>query len=393
MKKSILLVAALVSYVFTQAAPFILKGTFKGNASGYVYLVYNRKKDSCLITNNSFVFKGNINGPESAYLLKTPQQYDPHAELFLEPGNMTLVLTDEYKIEKMTGSRSQDEAGILEKALAPIQAKTAPMRKEYDSLNTAYIAVKRGSKDEKKLQELSDRMEKIKEEMEPYAEQSKAETLAFFRAHPQSYITASYLRFYTSDMKADTLQQYYDRLPPQIKQGETGKELASTLARLKKGSPGSMAAGFNTKDINGQPLSLSDYKGKYVLIDFWASWCVPCRAGNPHLKELYNQYKDKGFEIIGVADNDSSPDEWKKAVEKDGIGIWKHILRGFDMEKLKQSEYDRSTPQPNDISDKYGIQSLPTQVLIDPSGLIIARYGGGGEEHEMLDKKLAEVLK
>ena len=143
-----------------------------------------------------------------------------------------------------------------------------------------------------------------------------------------------------------------------------------------------MATDFSTIDINGNTLKLSDKKGKYVLLHFWTSWCVPCRKGNPHLKELYLKYKDKEIEFIGIADDDRAEDAWKKAVEKDGIGIWKHVRRGL---KYENGVFDRST----DISDNFGIHTLPTKILIDPNGIIIGRFE---EEAGPLDKKLKEVF-
>jgi thiol-disulfide isomerase/thioredoxin len=123
------------------------------------------------------------------------------------------------------------------------------------------------------------------------------------------------------------------------------------------------------------------------LLDFWASWCVPCRKGNPHLLSLYSKYKDKGLEIIGVSDDDNNHEAWQKAVDKDGIGVWKHVLRGLDMKKRLAGEENES-----DISQYYGIHSLPTKILIDPNGIIIGRYGGGGESDEAMDKKFAEIF-
>ena len=165
------------------------------------------------------------------------------------------------------------------------------------------------------------------------------------------------------------------------------KTIKEDLDGLSMGSPGAKAYMFSSTELRGAPLSLSEYKGKYVLLDFWASWCVPCRKSNPHLLSLYSKYKDKGFEIIGISDDDGKPEAWHKAVEKDQIGVWKHILRGLDMDKRLKGE-----PNPYDISQYYGIHSLPTKILIDPNGVIIGRYGGGGENDEAMDQKLSEIF-
>jgi len=167
-----------------------------------------------------------------------------------------------------------------------------------------------------------------------------------------------------------------------------GKEIAKQMAELKAGSPGSVAADFTAKDINGNTLTLSTFKGKYILIDFWASWCVPCRRSMPHVKELYAEYKDKGLEVIGVSDDDNDSSAWKKAVATDGTGVWHNVLRGLDWAKLRKGEKSE-----HDISDKFGIHSLPTKILIDRDGVIIGRYDKGTEEEAAaMDKKLAEAM-
>ncbi|HEY8970280.1 MAG TPA: redoxin domain-containing protein, partial [Puia sp.] len=160
------------------------------------------------------------------------------------------------------------------------------------------------------------------------------------------------------------------------------------IEKLAAGWPGSMAKDFTAKELGGGTLSLSSLKGKYVLIDFWASWCVPCRKSMPHVKELYAEYKDKGLEVIGVSDDDRDSTAWKKALAKDGTGIWHNVLRGLDMEKIQRGEKNDK-----DISEKFGIHSLPTKILIDRDGRIIGRYDKGtDEEAAELDRKLAEVL-
>ena len=123
------------------------------------------------------------------------------------------------------------------------------------------------------------------------------------------------------------------------------------------------------------------------MIDFWASWCVPCRKGNPHLLQLYSKYKKKGFEIIGVSDDDSNHAAWRKAVEQDKIGVWKHVLRG--LKKMENGRYDKS----EDKSEAYGIHTLPSKILVGPDGVIIGRYASGAGTDADLDAKLKDVFK
>ncbi|HMI05818.1 MAG TPA: TlpA disulfide reductase family protein, partial [Pedobacter sp.] len=210
--------------------------------------------------------------------------------------------------------------------------------------------------------------------------------LEFIKTHPDSYLSAYLLKWKVSSMSLAESKSYYAVLSDRIRQSSYGKGVLEEIKGLESGSPGSVASVFSVKDINGEPLSLSDFKGKkYVLIDFWASWCVPCRKGNPHLLSLYSKYKEKGFEVVGVSDDDSAPDAWKKAVAQDKIGVWKHVLRGL---KRTAAGFDKS----EDISAPYGIHSLPTKILIDKEGMIVGRYGGGGEGDEAMDKKLAELF-
>jgi thiol-disulfide isomerase/thioredoxin len=355
---------------------FVLNGTLKGKNTGLMYLYYSdnenkRVRDSAEIVDGSFSFKGKINEPSMAYLaLKEETRTENNSvSFFMEPSVMSVILPlDKFSDATFTGSKTQNEYGAL-------QTKKQKIQDRWKIVMDTLSAVNKRSNVE--FQELKNWV------LQPYHAEMEELDFAFFASHPQSPVTANMLRYYISSLPLDSLQMYYDKLGKNLQQTNDGKDLASEIQKLRGGSPGSIAKNFTATDINGKELSLSDFKGKYVLLDFWASWCVPCRAGNPHLKELYAKYHDKGIEIIGVSDDDSRPEAWHKAVEKDGLP-WRHVLRGLDMEKRMNNE-----PNEKDISEKFGIHSLPTKILIDRSGKIIGRYS---EEEGPLDAKLKEIF-
>lgn len=392
---SALIPALLLGPALMAQKPFTLQGKISGLPDRYVYMSYPTGKgyrtDSVMAHGGSFTFKGTLTQPVKAglYVNKSAAYGSKGvASFFIEPGSLKLSGSlAQLSDVKLTGSATQQEQEVLNTAQAPVMAQLKPLSAQYEKKNNEYIALHRAKKTEEELAPLKDSLTAIKDRMEPYYDQLEKIDFQFVDAHPASYVTAYILRYRISNLSIAEGEKYYAAMSAGLQQSEDGQEIRKELDQLKMGSPGSEAHGFTKTDINDHPLSLADFKGKYVLLDFWASWCVPCRKGNPHLKSLYALYKDKGLEIIGVSDDDRNADAWKKAVEKDGIGIWKHVLRGLDMDKRMANK-----PNPEDLSDYYGIHSLPTKILIDPNGVIIGRYGGGGENDEAMDKELSKIF-
>lgn len=378
MLKAILTISTILvtihGFAQKQSDQFVIKGKITGQEYSHVYLSYVNSdgkgvKDSSAINNGSFEFKGKIVEPTMATLngkMQTRSVGDPnYTNFFLEPGAMTIAVEDKnFKNAKYTGSKTQEGYQSLTTAKSRVEEK---YRKQLDSLRT--------ERDHEKNAE-------IRERLAPYFAEMDQQDYIFFDKNPQSYVTVYMMRFHVGDLTLDSMKLFYNRLGTALQQTQYGKNIAEEIEKLRNGSPGSVAKDFATVDINGNNLKLSDYKGKYVLLDFWASWCVPCRKGNPHLKELYAKYKDKGIEFVGIADDDRAEDKWKEAVAKDGIGIWKHVRRGL---KYANGTYDRSS----DISENFGIHTLPTKILIDKNGMIIGRYG---EQEEGLNRKLKEIF-
>ena len=375
-----------------------LKGTIEGNAPSMIRIAYMGAgdkliKDSSRVDHGQFVFHEVLSEPAMIYLsgdMKSQSMEDPnYVDFFVEPGEMSVALkVGDFKNAVITGSPTQDDYHALEAAKKPILKEEEPLEKAYDAAGKAYMKAVKDKADEATQDTLKYRAAALHDQFDPFRERIAVIDYAFFETHPQSFVTAYMLRFYTGSLPLDSLQRYYDRLGSVLQQSSMGKNLQGEIAQLRAGSPGSPAKDFTATGLDGNPVSLSTFRGKYVLLDFWASWCVPCRQSMPHVKELYALYKDKGLIVVGVSDDDSNPAAWRKAVDKDGTGVWYNVLRGLDMAKRRQGLANE-----NDISDKFGIHSLPTKILVDPSGVIVGRYDKGTEaEAAAMDQKLAEAF-
>lgn len=174
----------------------------------------------------------------------------------------------------------------------------------------------------------------------------------------------------------DELEARYAQLKPAAKSGPFAAMIEKTIADAKTpqvGAVGTQALEFTQKDVNGKAVSLASFRGKYVLVDFWASWCRPCRMENPNVVNAYQTYKDKNFTVLGVSLDQSKPN-WLEAIKADNLS-WTHVS---DLQYWN-----------NAVAQLYHIQSIPANMLIDPAGKIIAKDLRG----EALSQKLKELLK
>lgn len=185
-------------------------------------------------------------------------------------------------------------------------------------------------------------------------------------------------------MSFDEITAIYNRFTPEVKQMPYCREIEKEIDVLKTIRPGLPAPYFRAKSDKGEMISPADLKGKYVLLDFWATWCVPCRKSFPHVKALYAKYKSKGFDVFCVADDDGNEARWKAAIKKDGIENFHHVLRGLKWDRSKGIE---SMDNTNDISDKYAVHYLPTKYLIDREGRLVGKF-----DDAQLDAKLKVIF-
>ncbi len=193
--------------------------------------------------------------------------------------------------------------------------------------------------------------------------------------HLSSPVSAMALSFYVREKNMDELQTQLDMLTPAAKDNALAKRMQFSIDAAKATAVGKLAPDFVQNDTLGKPVALRDFRGKYVLVDFWASWCVPCRAENPGVVKSFKKYNEKNFTVLGVSlDKPGAKDNWLKAIHEDGL-TWTHVsdLKWWD----------------NEVSNQYDIKSIPANLLIGPDGIILARNLRGEE----LDKKLEEVLK
>lgn len=341
---------------------FHIQGSIAGLDSGWVYLRHidttgNAVMDSAVVSTHSFSFSGSQ--PEPAmYTLIIKGAHKP-LNFFVENTDIKLsAARDSLIAADITGSPSQSLYERYKKDLQPVNAQIDTLEKKYED---AYK-----SKDKGMMEQLNDAYDRLDSTR-------KATIIQYVKSNPTSVVSAwAVTRNFLYSPDAKQLTELYSALDTSVQKTSYGQRIKKALDIAEKLATGKQAPDFTQDNPQGKPLSLSSLRGKYVLIDFWASWCGPCRAENPNVVKAYNQYKNKDFTVLGVSLDDDKA-AWLKAIKTDHLN-WNQVsdLKGWK----------------NAVAQQYGIRAIPANILIDPQGIIIAHNLRG----DKLEQKLATVL-
>ncbi len=373
MKKQILSCAVLAGLLFTTGChtsesshipgestdtSYAIIGKVTGLETGTIYIFHRQtgNTDSTALDHGYFKFNGQADTAEYCRI----SLYDQTKSFFLMNGKISMLIKkDSLPYAQITGTRVQDEYNYFRNEFSKtVNDQIEAVDKAYDYAN------------HKKNQKAMDSLDKLFTALDL---EQKQLVMDFTKTHPASVVSAFeiYSNF-SYNPRAGQLDSLYQQLDTSVRITYFGQLIRNVIQKTQLTSVGNPAPGFSGNDPSGKQVSLASFKGKIVLLDFWASWCGPCRLENPGVVKAYHKFHDKGFDIFGVSLDDTKTD-WMNAIKKDGLN-WTQVsdLKGWK----------------SDIASLYGIRGIPMNYLLDKNGIIIARALRGQE----LDNKLQELL-
>lgn len=369
--------ALLFAFQFLQAQNgFVINGQFQPDKKGYIHVQYNngvkQVRDSAQLVNGRFTLKGNLRNPALAALRYSPAvedgpltyavQKSRNYKIFLDTGvSVSLEAKDALSAAVVKGSRLQEEYLDYSKKITEIYLKMQPVN----------MAIHRLERERK-----YDSAAVYKEKLKLLDKEEEQFLHALIEADPASPVAL--LAVYEFDrpgaMVSKPTRPFFEKLSPELRGMPMGLDLEKKLAERDMFGAGKKVLDFQLPDTLGRMVDFASLKGTYVLLDFWASWCGPCRAQHPFLREAYQRFKDAGFNIVSVS-VDNSRDNWLAAIRKDGVGDWIHVS---DLKGMK-----------GELPGKYRINGIPHNFLIDMRTRTIVGTDLFGAE---LDKKLNALL-
>jgi peroxiredoxin len=363
--RRLLYVIALVLFAFscTTEPQYTITGTLEGDAEGKVLLEKREAgkwvvKDSTDLLEGSFTFTGMVEFPEMFYLSVEGKR--GKLGFFLENSDISVTgYADTLYNSDVTGSLTQDEYTAYQEDLNEISKDMRPI---YEKLRTA-----KEEGDEETAKELEAAMDEIYEKVKEFQ-------FAFVKENTSSFVAPTVLRSLVYYVEGDELEMYLDGFDESLSVVPIIAELREKAEILKTVAIGQTAPDFTLNDTEGNPVALSSHFGKFLLIDFWASWCGPCRQENPNVVAVWKDYNEKGFDVFGVSlDRPDGKEDWLQAIEDDEL-TWTHVsdLKFRDCEPAKL----------------YAVSAIPTNFLLDKEGKIIGKNLRG----EDLRTKISELL-